>query len=138
MSAGKVVVSVLRADATIGPLIGNARCYPRDGVPKGAIRPWTAWSVSRNAIDRDLNGHVSGYNADVLIDVAGDTESQVQAILVALPIAFSGLGGTTIAGVAVDDAEAIETGDEINGPIDTDDGQAFTGSATISIYYGGS
>lgn len=138
MSAGKVVVYVCRNDSVIGPMIGGARVYPADGVPRGASRPFLAWQCQSNAIDRDLNGRISGFEASVLLDVVADTESDVQAILTRLPTAFSGLGGTTVNGVAVMDAESAETGDEINGPIDTDNGQAYSGSATISIYYGGS
>ncbi len=138
MSAGKIVVTTLRADGTIGPLIGNARIYPADGVFKGAGRPYLAWSVQSNVPDYDLGGHLSGYESGVLLDVIADTPGEVQSILARLPAAFASLGGTTVAGFPVDDARAAETGDEINGPFDEDDGQAYQGSATISIYWGGS
>jgi hypothetical protein len=138
MSAAKIIVAALRADATIGPLIGNARIYPEDGIPRGAATPYLAYSVQSNTTDRDLNGRISGYESNILLEVVADTVSQVQAIIVALPTSINAIVGTTVATYLVDDALAVETGDEINGPIDEDDNQEFSGTATISLYYGGS
>ncbi len=135
MSA-KVVVSVLRADATIGPLIGNARVYPIDGVLEGANRPYIAYQCTSNQAERDLAGRVLGYDAEFNIEIVGDTKTSVQAILNGLDTAFASLANTTVASVGILAAQASDSGDEINGPIDTDDGQAFIGSGTIQIFYG--
>lgn len=135
MSA-KVIVSVLRADATIGPLIGNARIYPVDGIPKGVTRPFLDYQTTSNQAERDLGGNIIGYEAEFNLEVVADTELGVKTILDRMDTAFASLTNTTVAGVSVLAAQASGTGDEINGPIDLDDGQAYIGNATISIYYG--
>ncbi len=135
MSA-KVVVSTLRSDATIGPLIGNARVYPIDGIPRGATRPFLSYQIVSNQPEKDLAGNTIGIDGDYSLDVVADTKLECETILAALDGAFDGLTNTTVAGVTVLAAQASGSGDEVNGPIDLDDGQAFVGQGTIQIYYG--
>lgn len=137
MSAAKIIVATLRADATIGPLIGNARVYPIDAVPDEAERPWINYQVASNVADRDLSGTINGYAAEVAIEVVADSYSGVQTILARLAAAFDAIDGTTVAGSVIEAVDADETGDEINGPINLNDGEAFVGSGQISLYFRG-
>lgn len=134
MSAAKIITAIQRDDATIGAAI-DTRAFQADAVPRRAERPYTAYRVDAIEPDRDLNGTLNGYTVSAVVDIVAETYEECEALQLRYPLALDAVRGTTVAGFAVTGAEAGETGDEIDGPVDVNGSTAFIGSVQVAFYY---
>ena len=131
--AVKVADYLLRNDATIGGLIAR-RCFPANGVPSNCSRPYLVLTRLSDTPDRDLNGVVDQRIAKLQVEVVSWTYADAATITAAVPNAIDGHTGT-VNGVTVREISADDSGDEPDGPVDLDDGEAFVGTVEINIAY---
>lgn len=131
--AVKAVRYLLVSDATIGGLV-STRCFPADAIPKAARKPYLILTRLSDKPDRDLNGNVDQRIATLQLEIVSSTYSAAATILAGVNNAIDG-GARTVNGVAVNESEADDAGDEPEGPIDTSDGTAFVATVEINIAY---
>jgi hypothetical protein len=134
MSGARITVAAIKADATMNSLIAG-RIWPFDRVPKSARRPWIAYSVESNQKDKDLGGTELGWETVLRLEVVANTAASCEAVRDRIDPVIDAIQDTTVAGCPVEATDTQDDGDGVNGPVDLDDGQAFTASVSVSIFW---
>ena len=132
-SIGPVIVAAIAANVAATAILG-ARVCAEGGVLQDEDLPYATYKVDSNAADRDLDGSADGYFADVSVTVTATTYDGALAAINAVATALDDLGGT-FASVVVTDSTVEDVADEVNGPIDSSDGEVFQADLTVVLAY---